>query len=205
MTLSKWRTTKIPAYWFHEIERTIAVSHQFVSVSEFIRTAVEEKLSSTSKDFLLIKDFIFTEAMILHIHQRIATRFGVESKGLLKRNLQDVITQSLDMDLVQFLSKFMGNFARHHLFKDGNKRTLLVAIDSFLRLNNLKLRLEARRETETDDEKFFWQNSNQQKTLEQIREFISTRLVSYASTHTVDTEIEQSMDENALLLEKLAR
>lgn len=207
MTLSKWRTTKIPEYYFNEIEKAIALSNRFVSVSEFIRKAVEEKLSSakTSKDFLLIKDLIFTEARITQIHELISAKFKVDSKELLKDNIKQVIDQSLDMDMVNFLSKFMKNFAKYHPFKDGNKRTLLVAIDSFLRLNNLKLKLKARNDKETEDEIFFWQNSNQQKTLEQIKKFISKHLESYASINDVDGEINKSINENKLILKKLSK
>jgi prophage maintenance system killer protein len=207
MTLSKWRTTKIPEYYFNEIEEAMALSHRFVSVSEFIRKAVEEKLSSSkpNMDFLLIKDFIFTESRIEQIHEQVSVRFRVDSKGMLKDNINQVIDQSLDLDMISFLAKFMKNFAKYHPFEDGNKRTLLVTIDSFLRLNNLKLELKAKKDKETEEEVFFWQNSNQQKTFEQIKKFINSHIESYISTNNVDREIKKSIEENKLMMEKLSR
>jgi len=207
MTLLKWRTTKIPEYYFNEIEDAIFLSKRFVSVSEFIRRAIEEKLSKieTSKDFLLIKDLVFTEARIKQIHEAIASKFRVDSKGMLKENIQQIIDQSLDINLIIFLSKFMLNFAKYHPFKDGNKRTLLVTIDAFLRLNNLRLKLKARKDKETEDEIFFWQNSNQQKSLNQTKKFISEHIEKYASSNEVEKEIEKSIKNNKLMLEKLSR
>ena len=80
MTLSSWRTTKIPEYYFDEIEKAIALSRRYVSVSEFIRKAIEEKLSKAkaNKDFLLIKDLIFTEARIRQIHDLISNQFKMD-------------------------------------------------------------------------------------------------------------------------------
>ena len=166
MTLSSWRTTKIPEYYFEEIEKTIALSRRYVSVSEFIRKAIEEKLSKakTSRDFLLIKDLVFTEARIKQIHEAISGKFRMDSKELMKNNMKQIIDQSLDINMINFLSKFMKKFAEYHPFKDGNKRTLLVTVDAFLRLNSLKLNLKAEKDRETEDEIFFWQNSTQQKT-----------------------------------------
>lgn len=207
MTLINWRTTKIPEYYFNEIERTISLSQRYVSVSEFIRQAIEEKLSATktTKDFLIIKDLVFTEARIKQIHESISSRFKVDSKGLLKENIQMIIDQSLDINMINFLSKFMQNFAGRHPFKDGNKRTLLVTVDAFLRLNNQKLKLKAKKDKETKDEIFFWQNSNQQRTLEQIKKFVNRHLEKYKSTNDVEKEIKRSIDENRLMLEKLSR
>src|SRR3989344_4453979 len=128
MTLSKWRTTKIPEYYFSEIERAISASPKYVSVSEFIRNAIEDKLADlkTNKDFLIIKDLIFTESKLKQIHDLISDRFRVDSKDILKENIQQVIDESLDLDMTTFLAKFIKTFAKYHPFKDGNKRTLLV-------------------------------------------------------------------------------
>lgn len=207
MTLTNWRTTKIPEYYFNEIEATMSLSQQYVSVSEFIRQAIEEKLSAakTTKDFLIIKDLVFTESRIKQIHEIISSQFKVDAKGLLKEDLQMVIDQSLDINMTKFLSKFMKNFAKYHPFKDGNKRTLLIAVDAFLRLNNQKLKLKAKKDKETEDEIFFWQNSNQQKTLEQIKRFINKHSEKYKSTNDADKEIKKSIDENKLMLEKLSK
>ncbi len=207
MTLSKWRTTKIPEYYFNDIERAIDLSQRYVSVSEFIRKAIEEKLTKieTNKDFLLIKDLIFTEARIEYIHELISQTSRMDSVILLKRNLQGIIDQSLDINLIDFLAKFTKNFAKYHPYKDGNKRTLLVTVDAFLRLNNLKLKLKVRKDKETEDEIFFWQNSNQHRTLEQIKKFINKHLENYKSSNDVDREIKKSIEENKLMLERLSR
>lgn len=207
MTLTEWRTTKIPEYYFSEIERAITFSKRYVSVSEFIRQAIEEKLlkNKTDQNFLIIKDLIFTESRIKEIHKLISSQFKVESKNMLKENIRMVIDQSLDADLIVFLSKFMKNFAKYHPFKDGNKRTLLITIDAFLRLNSLKLKLKAKKDAETKDEIFFWQNSSQQKTLKEIEEFIRRHIEKYPSSGDAEKEISKSLSENKLILEKLSQ
>ena len=207
MTLSKWRTTKIPSYYFNEIEEALTSTHQYVSVSEFIRTAIEEKLeeTKTSKNFLLLKDFVFTETRIKQIHEVIAEKFYVDEKGMLKENIHQVIDQSLDINMISFLAKFMKKFAEYHPFNDGNKRTLLITVDIFLRLNGKKLKLQAKKETETEDELFFWHNSTQQKTIEQIKKFIKQHLQEYTSKDDVEKEITLSIEENKMMLEKLSR
>ena len=207
MTLSSWRTTKIPEYYFEEIEKAIALSRRYVSVSEFIRKAIEEKLSKakSSRDFLLIKDLIFTEARIKQIHDLISSKFRMDSRELLKNNIKQIIDQSLDINMINFLSKFTKKFAEYHPFKDGNKRTLLVIVDTFLRLNGSKLRLKAKKDKETEDEIFFWQNSTQQRTIEQIKKFIDGHLEEYISSNNIEEEINKSIHENKLMLEKLSR
>lgn len=205
MTL--WRTTKIPEFYFTEIEKAVAMSKKYVSVSEFIRLAIEELLSKVKpkQDFLLIKDIIFTETRITQIHELIAAGSKMDSTKLLKKDFQQVIDQSLDIDLITFLAKFMQNFAKYHPFEDGNKRTALITVDSFLRLNNLKLKLTAKKAKETADEIFFWQNSAQQRTVDEIKRFIDKHLVDHQSTNDVDNEIAQSIKDNKLMLDRLSR
>lgn len=206
MTLTRWRTTKIPEYYFHQIERVIT-SSKYVSVSEFIRQAIEEKLASTPRtsEFLIIKDIIFTESRIKQIHEIISSQFNVDSKELLKENIARIIDQSLDLDLITFLSKFIYHFAAYHPFHDGNKRTALIAVDTFLRLNHQKLRLKAKKEQETEDELFIWQNSTQQKSIEQIKKFLEKHIEQCSSSNDVEKEITKSINENKLMLEKLSR
>ena len=207
MTLTSWRTTKIPEYYFHQIERIISQSTRYVSVSEFIRQAIEEKLSLTKRpaEFLLIKDLVFTESRIKQIHEIICSQFEVDSKELLKEDIKIIIDKSLDMELTSFLSKFMYNFAAYHPFKDGNKRTALITVDTFLRLNNQKLKLNAKKNVETEDELFFWHNSTQQKTVEQIKTFMKKHIEEYSSNNDVEKEINESIKENTVMLEKLSR
>lgn len=207
MTLTSWRTTKIPEYYFHQIEQAISSSAKYVSVSEFIRQAVEEKLSLTQKphEFLLIKDLVFTELRIKQIHEIMSSQFKVDSPELLKENIQMIIDKSLDMDLITFLSKFLYNFAVYHPFKDANKRTALIAVDTFLRLNHQKLKLKAKKDAETEDELFFWQNSTQQRTLDQIRKFLGKNIEKHHSSNEVEKEITESIKDNNLMLVKLSR
>ena len=207
MTLTSWRTTKIPEYYFHQIERIISQSTRYVSVSEFIRQAIEEKLSLTKRpaEFLLIKDLVFTESRIKQIHEIICSQFEVDSKELLKEDIKIIIDKSLDMELTSFLSKFMYNFAAYHPFQDGNKRTVLITVDTFLRLNNQKLKLNAKKNVETEDELFFWHNSTQQKTVEQIKTFMKKHIEEYSSNNDVEKEINESIKENTVMLEKLSR
>ena len=205
MTL--WRTTKIPEFYFDEIEKALQISHKYVSVSEFIRKAIEEKLLNfkSNKDFLLVKDLVFNEAKILQIHQTISSKFNVESNKLLNNSINKIIEESLDIDLTAFLSKFLFNFAKYHPFDDGNKRTALISIDAFLRLNNQKLKLKADKLEETKDEIFFWQNSAQQKKTDEIKRFISKHIEEHKSVFDVDKEIECSIKDNKLILEKLSK
>lgn len=207
MTLTSWRTTKIPEYYFHQIEQAISSSAKYVSVSEFIRQAIQEKLSLTQRphEFLLIKDVVFTEVRIKQIHEIICSQFKSDSSELLKENIQMIIDKSLDMDLITFLSQFLYNFAVYHPFKDANKRTALIAVDTFLRLNNQKLKLKAKKEAETEDELFFWQNSTQQRTLNQIKKFMEKHIERYKSSNDVEKEIKESIKENSLMLEKLSQ
>ncbi len=207
MTLTSWRTTKIPEYYFEQIEQAIAFSPKYVSVSEFIRQAIEEKLSFTKKpqEFLLIKDLVFTEVRIKQIHEIICSQFKSDSSELLKEEIQMIIDKSLDLDLNTFLSKFLYNFAVYHPFKDANKRTALIAVDTFLRLNNQKLRLKSKKDAETEDELFFWQNSTQQRTLDQIKKFMEKHIEKHNSSNEVEKEIKESIKENSLMLEKLSR
>lgn len=207
MTLTSWRTTKIPDYYFEQIEQAIAFSPKYVSVSEFIRQAIEEKLSFIKKphEFLLIKDLVFTESRIKQIHKIICAKFQADSSELLKENIRMIIDKSLDMDLITFLSKFLYNFAVYHPFDDANKRTALITVDTFLRLNNQKLKLKSKKDIETEDELFFWQNSTQQRTLEQIKKFMEKHIEKYNPSNDVEKEIDESIKDNSLMLEKLSR
>lgn len=204
--MTSYRTTKIPEFYFNKIEEFIKNSSEFVSVSEFIRIAINEKLSNIDKrdiDFLLIKDIVFNEENILNVH----SKFKVNEKDLLKQNsLRKIIEISLDLNFLNFISKFVYNFAKIHPFNDGNKRTSWILIDIFLRLNNKKLKLDAKKNIETKDEIFIWQNSNNQKRIVQIKEFLSKKIVSYDdNSYDLNKEIEKSIKENKLLLEKLSR
>jgi prophage maintenance system killer protein len=204
MTL-EWRTTKIPANHFRQIELLLRTSQSYASVSDFIRISIQEKIhkEQNKREFLLFKDVVFNETRIMEIHDLILSKFESDSNKLLNQNIRRVIEESLDLELHTFLSKFMKNFAKYHPFEDGNKRTALVAVDCFLRLNNLKLKLKAKEDSETSDEIFFWQNANQQKTVEEIKSFLEKHVVEHDSKGFVETE--DSIKENELMLRKLSK
>jgi len=206
-----YRTTKIPVFYFDEIEGYLSRSDRFVSVSEFIRDSIKEKLAKLQnaelekKYFLLAKDIVFNEEIISLIHEKVL--FKNNEKGFLKADkLQSIVNKSLDMNYINFISKFLVNFASIHPFNDGNKRTSWILVDVFLRLNNKKLELKAEKNKETKDEIFIWENSTSQRTIKQVRVFIENHIADYdENSEDVDIEIEKSIKENKLLLEKLSK
>ncbi len=207
MTL-KYRTTKIPDYYFKQIEEYISTTNKHVSVSEFLRDAIRamfEKKQEQQYSFLLLKDLIFTKNSLIHIHDLIIQVTKADSSKILKDTFQQIVEESLDTDLYRFLAKVLYNFGLYHPFKDANKRTAFIAIDSFLRLNNKKLTLKARTKTETRDEVFLWQTSIQQKQIPEIAQFLKSHVEPYASKQDVEAEIQKSIKENSLLLKKLSR
>jgi len=211
MTQTVYRTTKIPDYYFSQIEEYLSHTTEFVSVSEFIRESVKEKLSRIRNvdfdKFLIVKDVVFNEDSIQKVHKEIMGTKDDANVSLLKDvSMQSIVNRSVDMDSLKFLSKILVNFAYVHPFEDGNKRTSWIAVDVFLRLNNKKLDLKAEKTKETDDERFIWHNSTNQKNTEDVMNFLEAHIVGYAnSSEDFDTEVFKSLEENKLLLSKLAR
>ena len=152
---------------------------------------------------MLTKDIVFNEDMINLIHEKILLKNN--ETGILKDNVQSIINKSLDMNYLKFISKFLVNFAYIHPFNDGNKRTSWTIVDVFLRLNNKRLRLKATKDKETSDEVFIWQNSANQKDISDVMQFLKKHIVDYESSEDVEVEVEKSIKENKLLLEKLSR
>ncbi len=204
-----YRTTKIPEFYFKQIEDYLNTSSEFVSVSEFIRDSIKDKLKSIKSaklpHFLLTKDLVFNEETINIVHKKILLKNN-EKEILKEAMFQPIINKSLDMDYMKFISKFLVYFAKIHPFEDGNKRTSWILVDLFLRLNNKKLQLKAKKESETPDEMFIWQNSTNQKTTSDVTEFLKKHIVDYKeNSEDLDLEIEKSIKENKLLLTKLSR
>jgi death-on-curing family protein len=210
MTLTVYRTTKLPSYYFNEIEAFIRQSQKYVSVSEFLRLAVEEKLNSEKREniqnveFLILKDIVFTKSRIMQIHDAVCEKTRADSKEVLKQEFEQVIERSIDINIYTFLAKFMHSFMKFHPFVDGNKRTAFVAADVFLRLNNKKLEVEAKRGKKTDDEKFIWQASIQQKSADDVGKFLEKHAKHYLSSKDFDTELQKCLQENKQLLENLS-
>jgi prophage maintenance system killer protein len=212
MTLIQYRTTKIPASYFNQIEQHLRHASEFVSVSEFIRDSIREKLSRArnmqleQRYFLLVKDLVFNDQRLQMIHKVVMNLGGDTKAGMLKKvSLQNLVDRSLHLDYRLFLARFIVNFAYVHPFEDGNKRTSWTAVDVFLRLNYKKLLLKANKSRETRDETFIWQNSANQKSVEQVVSFLEKHIIDYDSTSDLDRELAQSVKENQLLLKKLSR
>ena len=209
MTLTKYRTTKLPEHYFKQIESFIAVSDKYVSVSEFIRNAVDEKLSFKKKqsnnfNFLILKDLVFTKTRLIHIHDLIAKKTPVENKSLLKKEFNQVLEESVALDMYEFLARFMYNFMKFHPFVDGNKRTTFVAVDLFLRLNNKKVSIKTKGSRKTKAEKFIWQVSIQQKSFGEIKKFLEKHTKPYLSSNDFEKEIKKCLQENHQLLKNLS-
>ena len=67
-------------------------------------------------------------------------------------------------------------------------------------------KLERRRKNkETKDEIFIWENSNNQRNVKDVIDFLKKHIIDYDSSEDVETEIEKSIKENKLLIEKLSR
>lgn len=213
MTQLQYRTTKIPAFYFNQIEGYLARSTEFVSVSEFIRDSIKEKLFRIKNEavekryFLIVKDIVFNEETINKVHEKVMEISQNKETSLLKEvSLQSIVDRSVDIDYVKFLGKFLVHFAYVHPFEDGNKRTSWTLVDVFLRLNNKKLDLKADKSRETKDEIFIWQNSTNQRTEKQVMQFLERRIVDYSeNTNDLDKEISKSTKENKILLERLSR
>lgn len=209
MTQIKYRTTKIPDYYFRQIENYLEKTDRYVSVSEFLREAINAMFNkealAQNYGFLLLKDLVFTKARLMQIHEEILKHTTVDSSAVLRQTFEQLIENSIDADLYTFLAKFFYNFGKYHPFADANKRTAFVAADTFLRLNNIKLNLSAKKASETKDEVFLWQTSIQQKEIKKISEFLASKTVPHAGSMDFEKELKGSIEDNMLLLNKLSR
>ena len=198
--MSKTITLSVPDEMYGDMQKFPEINY-----SQLARERISEYLSTlTNKEdyppykFLILKDLIFTREKIINIHNMI-------EKNTNKLSNLFWVSTVFDLDMYNSLANFMHSFARSHPFEDGNKRTAFVSIDSFLRLNRYKLNIEAKKDETTEDEKFFWQNSNQQKTLKEVREFLKDHVVPCRKPNRVEDAIKNSIKENKQLLENLAK
>ncbi|HIH09489.1 MAG TPA: Fic family protein [Candidatus Diapherotrites archaeon] len=157
-----------------------------------------KKQEPSPAQYLALKDLIFAKERIIQIHNKI------EAKNTKMMASLDWVDAIFDLDMYESLARFLNRFAKAHPFEDGNKRTAFVTTDSFLRLNRLKLDIKAEKKTTTEDEKFFWQNANNQKSAEQTKQFLKEHIVPARKPTSVEQAIEQSIQENSQLLENLA-
>ena len=166
-------------------------------IAEYLATVKDrEELSPTQ--FLVLKDLIFTREKIIEIHNKI------EAKNTKMMAELSWVNSVFDLDMLKSLATFLNRFAKIHPFEDGNKRTAFVTTDSFLRLNRLKLKIKAEKNRTTEDEKFFWQNANRQKSTEQTKQFLKERIAPAKKPNSVEQAIAESISENKQLLENLA-
>lgn len=176
-----------------------------INYSELAREKFAEYLSRVKKkeefdpnQFLVLKDLIFNPEKIIEIHHR------VEKKNQKLMGELSFVKTVFDLDLLDSLTNFVRMFPKVHPFEDGNKRTVFVCVDAFLRLNRFKLEIKTEKKKTTDDEQFFWQNANQQKTKEQINKFLRAHMVPCKKPLSVESAIQDSLKENEQLLENLA-
>lgn len=196
---SKTITLSVPDTMYKEMQ-----AHPEINYSELARERISEYLSTVMKkenvnpyQFLIYKDLIFTREKIIEIHNKI-------EKNTKRMGQLFWVNRIFELDMIDSLTNFLYYFPRAHPFEDGNKRTAFVCTDSFLRLNWFKLKIKADKNETTEDEKFFWQNANQQKNTEQIKKFLKEHLVSARKPNSVEEAINESIKENKQLIENLA-
>lgn len=166
-------------------------------IAEYLST-VKEKQDFNPYEFLILKDLVFSREKIIKIHDKL------EKNSKIMKDLFWVSTV-FDLDMLESLAKFMHFFAKIHPFEDGNKRTAFVCTDAFLHLNRFRLKITAEKNRTTEDEKFFWQNANNQKTTVEIKEFLKEHMVPCRKPKSTEDAINESIQENRQLLENLAK
>jgi len=198
--MSKTITLSVPNEMYEDMQLFPEINYSELArerISEYLAT-IKDKEEYFPYYFLILKDLIFTREKITEIHDLIEKN---------KKKMSELfwVSTVFDLDLMNSLTNFLHQFPKSHPFEDGNKRTAFVCIDSFLRLNRFKLKVEAKKNKTTEDEKFFWQNANQQKTLKEIKEFLQTHLEPCRKPNNVEEAIKDSIKENKELLENLAK
>lgn len=90
-------------------------------------------------------DFLTLEE-VLEIHETIITEFGgppgVRDLGLLESALYRPRT-GYYADLIEMAAALFESLLMNHPFIDGNKRVAFFAMDTFLRINDAKISIEA--------------------------------------------------------------
>ncbi len=198
--MSRTITLSVPDEMFKAMRSFPEINYSELArerISEYLAT-VKEKQEYFPYHFLLLKDLVFSREKIIEIHDKIEKN---------KNKMGELLWVStvFDLDLLDSLANFLFLFAKAHPFEDGNKRTAFVCADAFLRLNRFKLNIEAKKSKTSSDEEFFWQNSNQQKKIPKIREFLKEHLLPCKKPNSVEEAINDSIKENKQLLENLAR
>lgn len=197
---SKTITLSVPKEVYEQMREHPEINYSELArerISEYLSTFKERQIASPNQ-FLVYKDLIFNREKIIEIHNKL------EAKNTTLMGELSWIDTVFDLDMVESLAKFYYKFPKAHPFEDGNKRTAFVCIDSFLRLVWFRLDIKAEKDRTTEDEKFIWQNANQQKSLGEIKEFLTQHLAPARKPGNVETAISNSINENRQLLENLA-
>lgn len=197
--VSKTITLSVPDEMYQDMQSFPEINYSELArerISEYLATA-KEKQEYFPLQFLLLKDLIFSREKITQIHDLIEKN---------NKRMKDLfwVSAVFDLNLIDSLANFVYWFARIHPFEDGNKRTAFICVDSFLRLNRFKLKITASKNKTTEDEKFLWQNANQQKKIQEIKEFIKEHLTPCKKPKSVEQAIKESIKENKQLLKNLA-
>ncbi|VVC00714.1 Fic/DOC family protein [uncultured archaeon] len=198
--MSKTITLSVPDEMYSAMREFPEINYSELArqkIADYL-SIVKEKEDFNPNQFLVLKDLIFTREKIIRIHGM------VETKNAKLMNELSWVSTVFDLNLLDSLSNFLYTFPRVHPFEDGNKRTAFVCVDSFLRLNNFRLNVDAKKSKTTEDEKFFWQNANQQKIKKQIKEFLQEHMVPCRKPNSVEQAISDSIAENKQLLANLA-
>lgn len=199
--MSRTITLSVPDEMYKDMQLFPEINYSELArekIGEYLAT-VKEKEEYAPYQFLILKDLIFNREKIIQIHDLI------EEKNKERMGELFWVSTVFDLDPIESLANFLHLFAKSHPFEDGNKRTAFICTDAFLRLNRFKLKIEAKENKTTNDEKFFWQNSNQQKTIKEIREFIKEHMLPCKKPNSVEEAIKDSTKENKQLLQNLAK
>ncbi len=198
--MSKTITLSVPDEMYRDMQEFREINYSELArerISEYLAT-IKEKEEHFPNYFLTIKDLIFIDDRISQIHDLV-------EKNSKKMKSLEWVERVFELDFLDSMANFIHDFAKIHPFEDGNKRTAFVCVDAFLRLNYYKLNIKASKNRTTADEKFFWQNSNQQKTTREIRQFLKEHLAPCKKPKSVEQAIKDSIKENKQLLENLAK
>lgn len=198
--MSKTITLSVPDEMHKDMQSFPEINYSELArerIGEYLATA-KGRMEHFPYRFLLLKDLVFSRERIIQIHDTLEKN---------KKRMGELfwVAAVFDLSLVDSLANFLHAFAKAHPFEDGNKRTAFVCVDAFLRLNRHRLKVEARKGKTTKDEKFLWQNSNQQKTVKEIKEFLKQHIVACRKPSSVPEAIKDSIKENRQLLQNLAK
>ncbi len=137
--MSKTITLSVPDEMYQDMQSFREINYSELArerISEYL-AIVKEKQEYFPYESLILKDLIFTREKIIQIHDTIEKN---------KKRMGELfwVSTIFELNTIDTLTNFLYWFAKAHPFEDGNKRTAFVCVDAFLRLNRLKLKIEAK-------------------------------------------------------------